>query len=67
MPANGRRNLIRRLKVKHQDPITHRHSDISQRNGILSCAAVKTEQNRQCTYNATLRRFRVAIVAVEKQ
>jgi hypothetical protein len=46
----------RRLKtrtlccLKHQDPVTHRHSDISQRNGILSYVAVKTEQHRQCVY-----------------
>jgi len=27
---------------------------------------MNVEQDRQCTYNATLRRFRVTIVAVEK-
>jgi hypothetical protein len=67
----GSSRICRRLKMrtlfylKHQDPATLRRSDIPQKNGILSYAAVKTEQNRQCTYNATLRRFRVTIVAVE--
>jgi hypothetical protein len=36
-------------------------------NKAINISEINYEQDRQCTYNVTLRRVRVTIVAMEKQ
>jgi hypothetical protein len=52
-------------KMYHELSLTYQ---VPRQNGpLVADIEVKTKQDRQCTYNVTLRSVRVTIVAVGKQ